>query len=51
MFAKRHQFDLVKIYDRYLIAVVLNGFWPVDHLFKKYLMDHFGMLTPDQQLV
>jgi len=22
-------------------AVVLNLFWPMDHLLKKYLMDHF----------
>jgi len=32
-------------------AVVINLFWPMDHLLKKYLIDHFAMMTSQEQLV
>jgi len=32
-------------------SAVHNLFWPMDHLFKKYPMGHFAMLTPHEQLV
>jgi len=30
---------------------VLNPFWPMDNLLKKYSMDNFAMLTPHEQPV
>jgi len=32
-------------------ATVLDRFWLVDHLFKKYHIDHFAMPTPHEQLL
>jgi len=36
--------------EKYVVSipVVLNLFWPMDHLFEKYPMDPFAMLTPHE---
>jgi len=40
-----------KVVHPYSRTVVLSHFWPIDHLFKKYPIDQFAVLTPLEQLV
>jgi len=34
-----------------VISVVLNLFWPIEHLSKDYPMDHVASLTSQEQIV
>jgi len=45
-----HEFFLTER-NWFVYSMVLNLFCPTDHLFKKYSMDHFSMLTSHEQLV